>query len=216
MRQHAIQVNAEWAKRLGIKPSAAITTVKPSGTVSQLVDSASGIHPRYSPFYVRTVRADKKDPLARFMRAKGFPVEDCVNKPTSVDIFRFPLKAPNDAVFRDDMSAIDQLEHYLVVKDHWCEHNPSITVYVREHEWMAVGDWVFNHFDEIGGVSFLPHSEHSYKQAPYTECSEGEFANLSEQMPSVDWAEMARFEGADDSTTRVNELACTAGSCEIF
>lgn len=216
MRQHAIQVNAEWAKRLDINPSAAITTVKPSGTVSQMVDSASGIHPRYSPFYVRAFRADKKDPLAQFMRAKGFPVEDCVAQPTSVDIFRFPVKAPDNAVVRDDLSAIDQLEHYLVVKDNWCEHNPSITVYVREHEWMAVGDWVFNHFDDIGGVSFLPHSDHNYKQAPYTECSEDEFANLSKVMPAVDWDEMARFEGAEDSTTRVNELACTAGACEVL
>jgi ribonucleoside-diphosphate reductase alpha chain len=216
MRQHAIDTNAEWAKRLGINPSASITTVKPSGTVSQLVDSASGIHPRYSPFYVRTVRADKKDPLALFMRAKGFPVEDCVVKPTSVDVFRFPVKSPDHAVFRHDMSAIDQLEHYLVFKNNWCEHNPSITVYVREHEWMAVGDWVFNHFDDIGGVSFLPYTDHVYRQAPYTECSEEEFANLTAQMPVVDWTEMARFEGAEDSTTGVKELACSAGVCEIL
>jgi ribonucleoside-diphosphate reductase alpha chain len=216
MRQHAIDTNAEWAKRLGINPSASITTVKPSGTVSQLVDSASGIHPRYSPFYVRTVRADKKDPLALFMRAKGFPVEDCVVKPTSVDVFRFPVKSPDHAVFRHDMSAIDQLEHYLVFKNNWCEHNPSITVYVREHEWMAVGDWVFNHFDDIGGVSFLPYTDHVYRQAPYTECGEEEFANLTAQMPVVDWTEMARFEGAEDSTTGVKELACSAGVCEIL
>jgi ribonucleoside-diphosphate reductase alpha chain len=216
MRQHAVDTNAEWAKRLGINPSAAITTVKPSGTVSQLVDSASGIHPRYSPFYVRTVRADKKDPLAVFMRAKGFPVEDCVVKPTSVDVFRFPVKSPDHAVFRHDMSAIDQLEHYLVFKNNWCEHNPSITVYVREHEWMAVGDWVFNHFDDIGGVSFLPYTDHVYRQAPYTECSEEDFANLTAQMPVVNWAEMALFEGAEDSTNGVKELACSAGVCEIL
>ena len=217
MRDRAIEVNAEWAKRLGIAVSAAITTVKPSGTVSQLVDSASGIHPRYSPYYVRTVRADKKDPLAVFMRAKGFPVEDCVMNPTSVDVFGFPVKAPDNAVFRDSMSAIDQLEHYLVLKNNWCEHNPSITVYVRNNEWLAVGDWVFNHFGDLGGVSFLPHSDHAYKQAPYTECSEEEFAKLSAAMPMVDWVEMALFEGADDSTTGVKELACSAaGGCEIL
>lgn len=217
MRERAIAVNAEWAARLGINPAASITTVKPSGTVSQLVNSASGIHPRYSPFYMRTVRADKRDPLAIFMRAAGFPVEDCVMKPTTTDVFKFPVKAPDHAVFRNNMSAIEQLEHYLVFKNHWCEHNPSITVYVREHEWMAVGDWVFNHFDDIGGVSFLPHSDHVYRQAPYTECCEQDFINMMSVMPKVDWNNMSLFETGEDSTTGTQELACSAsGGCEIL
>lgn len=215
LRAHAVNVNAKWAKKIGIEPSVAITTVKPSGTVSQLVDSASGIHPRFAPFYVRTVRADKRDPLALFMRAKGFPVEDCVMKPESTDIFSFPVKGPEHAVFRNDMTAIQQLEHYMMFKKHWCEHNPSITVYVRDHEWLAVGDWVYNNFDEVGGVSFLPHTEHSYRQAPYTECTEVEFKELAAGMPVVDWAELREFEH-DDSTVGAKELACSAGVCETL
>jgi len=215
LRQHAVDVNAEWALRLGIPPSAAITTVKPSGTVSQLVDSASGIHPRYSEFYVRTVRADKKDPLAQFMRKEGFPVEDCVMKPDTTDIFSFPVAAPRSAVFRDDMSAIDQLEHYLMFKQDWCEHNPSITVYVRENEWLAVGDWVFRHFNDIGGVSFLPHSDHTYRQAPYTECSEADFLALSAKMPTVGWDKLRDFE-TEDGTAVNKEFACSAGACEFL
>lgn len=215
LREHAVKVNAEWAEKLGINPSVAITTVKPSGTVSQLVDSASGIHPRYSKYYVRTVRADKKDPLAQFMRAEGFPVEDCVMKPETTDVFSFPVKAPDYAVLRNDMSAIQQLEHYLMFKRFWCEHNPSITVYVRNHEWLAVGDWVYNHFDDIGGVSFLPYTDHVYQQAPYTECSAEEYEALVAKMPTVDWSKLQEFE-KEDSTTGTKELACTAGACEII
>ena len=215
LREHAVKTNAEWAKKLGINASAAITTVKPSGTVSQLVDSASGIHPRYSRYYVRTVRADKKDPLARLMRAEGFPVEDCVMKPETTDVFSFPVKAPDHAVFRNDMSAIQQLEHYLMFKRFWCEHNPSITVYVRDHEWLAVGDWVYNNFDDIGGVSFLPHTDHVYQQAPYTECSEAEYEELASRMPTVDWSKLREFE-REDTTTGTRELACSAGACEIL
>lgn len=215
LREHAVKVNAEWAEKLGINPSVAITTVKPSGTVSQLVDSASGIHPRYSKYYVRRVRADKKDPLAQFMRAEGFPVEDCVMKPDTTDVFSFPVRGPEHAVFRNDMSAIQQLEHYLMFKRFWCEHNPSITVYVRDHEWLAVGDWVYNHFDDIGGVSFLPHTDHVYQQAPYTECSAEEYEALVAKMPTVEWSKLQEFE-KEDSTTSTKELACTAGSCEII
>jgi len=215
LKQHVVRVNEAWAKKLGINPAAAITTVKPSGTVSQLVDSASGIHPRYAPFYIRTVRADKKDPLAQFMRERGFPVEDDVMKPDTTDVFSFPVRAPAHAVFRDDMTAIQQLEHYLLFKRHWCEHNPSITVYVREHEWLAVGDWVYNHFDDIGGVSFLPHTEHSYKQAPYTECSEEEYRELLKKIPEVSWSELQDFE-KEDSTISTKELACSAGACEVL
>ena len=215
LRAHAVSVNAEWAAKLGIKASAAITTVKPSGTVSQLVDSASGIHPRYSQYYVRTVRADKKDPLAQFMCAEGFVVEDCVMKPESVDIFSFAVKAPAHAMYRDDMSAVEQLDHYLMFKQHWCEHNPSITVYVRESEWMAVGDWVYNHFDDVGGVSFLPHSDHTYRQAPYTECSEAEYEALKAKTPDFHWEGLQNYE-REDSTTNQQTLSCSAGVCEII
>ena len=215
LREHAVNTNAKWAKKLGINASVAITTVKPSGTVSQLVDSASGIHPRYSQHYVRTVRADKKDPLAQFMRAEGFPVEDCVMKPDTTDVFSFPVRGPEHAVFRNDMSAIQQLEHYLMFRRFWCEHNPSITVYVRDHEWLAVGDWVYNNFDDVGGVSFLPHTDHVYQQAPYTECSEAEYEELAGKMPTVAWSKLQEFE-KEDSTTSTKELACTAGSCEII
>ena len=189
--------------------------MKPSGTVSQLVDSASGIHPRYSQHYVRTVRADKKDPLAQFMRAEGFPVEDCAMKPETTDVFSFPVQAPRHAVFRNDMTAVQQLEHYLMLASAWCEHNPSITVYVRDHEWLAVGDWVYNHFDKIGGVSFLPHSDHSYQQAPYQECTKAEYAALAAKMPDFDWSKLEAFE-REDCTTSTKELACTAGVCEVL
>lgn len=215
LREHAVKTNAEWAEKLGINSSVAITTVKPSGTVSQLVDSASGIHPRYAEYYIRTVRADKKDPLAQFMRAAGFPVEDDVTKPGSTDVFSFPVRGPKGSVFRNDMTAIQQLEHYLMFKRVWCEHNPSITVYVRDSEWLAVGDWVYHNFDDVGGVSFLPHSDHSYRQAPYTECTEAEYVAAVGRMPAVDWADLRLVE-TEDSTTGMRELACTAGVCEIL
>lgn len=214
LRHHSIKTNAAWADRLGIRASAAITTVKPSGTVSQLVDSASGIHPRYAMHYIRTVRADKKDPLAHFMRAKGFPVEDCIRKPDSVDVFSFPVAVDSNSVTRNDMSAIDQLEHYLLFKNHWCEHNPSITVYVRDNEWLGVGDWVYNHFDDIGGVSFLPHSDHVYPQAPYQEVDEATYLALKAKMPAVDWTGLGEFE-TEDQTTGTQELACVSGACEL-
>lgn len=215
MKQHAIMVNKMWAEKLGINQSVAITTVKPSGTVSQLVDSASGEHARHSPYYIRTVRGDKKDPLAQLMRQQGFPVEDCVMKPDSTDIFSFPVKAPEGSVFRNDRSAIEQLEHYLMVQTIWSEHNVSITVYVKDHEWMGVGDWVYQNFDSIAGVSFLPHSDHAYRQAPYQECTEQEYLDLLARMPEFDWKALSDFE-KDDSTVNTKELACTAGVCEIL
>lgn len=215
MKQQAIDVNKVWAAKLGISQSAAITTVKPSGTVSQLVDSASGIHPRYSQYYIRTVRADKKDPLAQLMRQQGFPVEDCVTKGDTTDIFSFPVAGPDHAVMRNDRSALEQLEHYLMFQTHWSEHNVSITVYVKDHEWLGVGDWVYRHFDKLAGVSFLPHSDHSYKQAPYTECSKEEYEDLLSRMPEFDWEALSNFE-KDDSTVNTKELACTAGHCEIL
>ena len=215
MKAKAIKVNKEWAAKLGINQSVAITTVKPSGTVSQLVDSASGIHPRYSHYYISTVRADKKDPLALLMRQQGFPVEDCAIKPDSVDIFSFPVKGPEHAVYRNDRTAMEQLEHYLMFQTHWTEHNVSITVYVKDHEWLGVGDWVYRNWDAVAGVSFLPHSDHSYKQAPYTECDKWEYEELLARMPEFDWEQLARFE-QDDSTVNTKELACSAGVCEIL
>ena len=215
MKYRAIESNKIWAERLGINQSAAITTVKPSGTVSQLVDSASGIHPRYAQHYIRTVRADKKDPLAKLMREQGFPVEDCVSKGDTTDVFSFPVEAPGHAVMRNDRSALEQLEHYLMFQDHWSEHNVSITVYVKDHEWLGVGDWVYRHFDKLAGVSFLPHSDHSYKQAPFQECSKEEYEDLLAKMPVFDWAALERFE-KDDQSVSVRELACTSGVCEVL
>lgn len=215
LKQAAINTNRQWAETLGINQSVAITTVKPSGTVSQLVDSASGIHPRYSKYYIRTVRADKKDPLAQLMRAQGFPVEDCVHKPESTDIFSFPVKGPDAGVFRNDRTAIEQLEHYLMYQSNWSEHNVSITVYVKDHEWLGVGDWVYRNFDAVAGVSFLPHSDHTYQQAPYTECTEAEYQALLDRMPEFDWDALRHFE-KDDATVNTKELACTAGVCEII
>ena len=215
LKEIAIETNKEWAEKLGLEQSASITCVKPSGTVSQLVDSASGIHPRYSNYYTRTVRADKKDPLAQLMIDKGFPVEDDVTKPDTTVVFSFPMKAPDHAVFRDDVSAIDQLEHWLIYQRHWCEHKPSITVYVREHEWMDVGAWVWNHFDEVSGVSFLPHSSHSYKQAPYQEINEEQYNKLVEEMPKdVDWSELGEYETID-TTVGSKTYACSGDSCEV-
>lgn len=214
LKHHAIDTNRDWANRLGITPSVAITTVKPSGTVSQLVNSSSGIHPRYSAYYTRTVRADKKDPLAIFMREKGFPVEDDVTKPEHTDVFSFPQRSPKQSVLRADMSAIDQLEHYLVFKKNWCEHNPSITVYVKDNEWMDVGAWNYRNFEAIGGVSFLPWDNGSYRQAPYQEITEEEYDRLREAMPTdIDWTELRE---SDDRTSGSQDLACVSGSCEII
>lgn len=216
LREHAVKVNAEWAAKLGIPASAAITTVKPSGTVSQLVDSASGIHPRYSEYYIRTVRGDKKDPLAQYMRSVGFPAEDDVMKPETTDVFSFPVKAPAHAVMRNDMTAIEQLEHYVQFKNNWSEHMVSITVYVREEEWVRVGAWVYDHFDDVCGVSFLPHSDHSYRQAPYTECTEAEYNAAVAKMPDItNWDGLQAFE-KEDFGTGTREWACTSGSCELI
>ncbi len=215
LREEAVEVNKEWANRLGINPATAITCVKPSGTVSQLVDCASGIHPRHSRYYIRRVRADKKDPLAQMMIAAGFPFEDDVMKPDHNAVFSFPVKAPEGAIVRDDFTALEQLDLWLTYQKEWCEHKPSITVNVRESEWMEVGAWVFNNFDWVSGISFLPYSEHSYRQAPYEECREEDFDGLCEEMPdAVDWSMLKEFE-IEDSTTGTQELACTGGSCEL-
>lgn len=212
LKNVAIEANKKYAEQLGIEQSASITCVKPSGTVSQLVDSSSGIHTRYAPYYIRTVRADVKDPLAMFMLKEGVPCEPDVMKPNVGLVFSFPMKAPDGAKFRDDLSALQQLEHYLAWKEGWCEHNPSVTIYVKEEEWLSVGAWVYEHFDKIGGVSFLPHSDHSYKQAPYQEITKDEYVNLKERFPKINWES---FHEKGDNTTATRELACVAGVCEI-
>ena len=216
LRTEAVKTNAEWSKKIGIPQSAAITCVKPSGTVSQLVDSASGIHARHSPYYIRTVRADKKDPLAKMMVDAGFPVEDDVTKPDHTYVFSFPIQSPKNAIYRKDMSAIEQLELWLAYQNHWCEHKPSITVTVKEDEWPEVGGWVWNHFDQMSGVSFLPYSDHVYKQAPYQDCSKEEYEELLAKMPqNVDWTKLSEYEKID-TTVGSQELACSAaGGCEI-
>ena len=215
LRKEAVDTNKEFAKKLGIPQSTAITCVKPSGTVSQLVDSASGIHSRHSQYYIRTVRADKKDPLTTLMIEKGMPHEPDITKPDSVVVFSFPMKAPEGCITRHDLSAINQLETWLMYQRYWCEHKPSCTVSVRENEWLEVGAWVYKHFDEISGVSFLPHSEHVYQQAPYQDITKEEYLDAIKLMPQhVDWAELSNYE-EEDNTTGSQELACSSGVCEI-
>jgi ribonucleoside-diphosphate reductase alpha chain len=215
LRNVAVDTNAEWAVRLGVPVSAAITCVKPSGTVSQLVDSASGIHTRHSPYYVRTVRGDNKDPLTQFMKDKGIPSEPCVMKPDTTTVFSFPQKAPDGAVVRDDVSALEQLETWLLYQRHWCEHKPSVTVSVKENEWMEVGAFVYEHFDEMSGVSFLPHDGGTYQQAPYQECDKSDYDMLQGVMPkSVDWSELSKYE-QEDNTVSMQTMACSGDSCEI-
>ena len=215
LRLHAVKVNKEWAKKLGINQAAAITCVKPSGTVSQLVDSASGIHARHNPYYIRTVRGDKKDPLTQMMIDAGFPAEDDQMNPMHTTVFSFPIKCNPNAVFRTDMTAIEQLELWKTYQKHWCEHKPSVTISVKEEEWMKVGSWVYDNFDLMSGVSFLPFSDHSYKQAPYQDCDEAEYKKLEKQIPSnVDWSLLAKYEQSD-MTVGSQELACAAGGCEI-
>ena len=215
LKNVAITTNAEWAERLGVPQSAAITCVKPSGTVSQLVDSASGIHARHSQYYIRTVRGDNKDPLTQFMKDQGIPSEPDVMKPETTTVFSFPMKSPEGAITRNDMTAIEQLELWLIYQRHWCDHKPSITVTVRDHEWMEVGAWVYKHFDEVSGVSFLPHSDHTYQQAPYQEVGEREYLDLLAIMPpKIDWAKLSDYE-TEDTSKGVSTFACVGGACEI-
>ncbi len=215
LREVAVETNKKWAKKLGINQSVSITCVKPSGTVSQLVDAASGIHARHNPYYIRTVRGDKKDPLTKMMVDAGFPVEDDVMNPSHTAVFSFPMKVDKGAVFRTDMTAIEQLELWLVYQKHWCEHKPSVTISVKEHEWLEVGAWVYEHFDYMSGVSFLPFSEHTYKQAPYQDCDEVQYKEILKMMPTnVDWTKLGEYE-TQDMTTSSQELACVAGGCEI-
>ena len=215
LKAEAVKTNKLWAKKLGIPQSAAITCVKPSGTVSQLVDAASGIHARHNPYYIRTVRGDKKDPLTQMMTDQGFPVEDDVMNPSNTAVFSFPMKVDKGAVFRTDMTAIEQLELWLTYQKHWCEHKPSVTISVKENEWMEVGAWVYKHFDWMSGVSFLPFSEHTYQQAPYQDTDKEGYEFLLNKMPKeVDWTKLSEYESMD-MTIGAQELACTSGACEI-
>tara|TARA_Y100000389_G_scaffold7013_2_gene6740 strand:- start:1948 stop:3879 length:1932 start_codon:yes stop_codon:yes gene_type:complete len=214
LRQEAVNTNAKWAKKLGIPQSTAITCVKPSGTVSQLTDSASGIHARHNPYYIRTVRADKKDPLAQMMFDSGFPVEDDVTKPEHTYVFSFPMKGPAKGVYRKEMTATQQLEIWKIYQESWCEHKPSVTVSVKEDEWMGVGSWVYENFNMMSGVSFLPMSDHTYRQAPYQDCSKAEYEELLKKMPDVDWSKLSDYESVD-MTSGSQELACQAGACEV-
>ena len=214
LRNVSIDTNKEWASNIGINPAAAITCVKPSGTVSQLTDAASGIHPRHNEYYIRTVRADRKDPLCQMMVDMGFPHEPCVMKPDHTMVFSFPMKAEG-SVTRNDLSAIEHLELWLAYQRHWCEHKPSITITVREHEWMEVGAFVYRHFDEISGISFLPHSDHSYRQAPYQDCTKAQYEELLGKMPKdVDWSNLKNYEKFD-STKSSQTMACSADGCEL-
>ena len=215
LRNVAVDTNAIWAERLGIPVSASITCVKPSGTVSQLVDSASGIHARHNPYYIRTVRGDNKDPLTQFMIDQGIPAEPCVFKGDTTTVFSFPQKSPNKAVTRNDMTAIEQLETWLTYQRHWCEHKPSVTISVRDSEWLAVGAFVYEHFDEMSGVSFLPHSDHTYQQAPYQDCTKQEYEQLLKLMPErIDWNKLNEYE-QEDNTVAMQTMACSGDSCEI-
>ena len=213
LRDEARKTNEKYAKKLDIPVSASITCVKPSGTVSQLVDSASGIHTRHNDYYYRRIRMDKKDPIYTFLKEKGVEVEDEAYRPDSTAVFTFPMKAPKGAILRDGLTAIEQLENWIIYQRHWCEHKPSVTISVKDDEWVEVGAWVWKHFDEISGVSFLPHSDHTYQQAPYEDCTKEQYEELLARTPkTIDWTE---FTEEEDNTIGQQTLACTAGSCEI-
>jgi len=215
LRGICVSTNAEWADRLGIPVAAAITCVKPSGTVSQLVDSASGIHARHSPYYIRTVRGDNKDPLTQFMTDQGIPSEPCVMKPDQTTVFSFPVKSPTKAVVTEDMTAIEQLDTWLMYQRHWCEHKPSVTINVRKDEWFEVGAFVYKYFDEMSGVSFLPYNEHTYQQAPYQEVDKAQYKDLLSSMPpAIAWSELANYE-KEDNTVSMQTMACTGDVCEM-
>ena len=215
LKEASVNTNEVWAAILNIPRSTAITCVKPSGTVSQLVDSASGIHSRHSEYYIRTVRADVKDPLTKMMIDKGIPNEPCAMKPDSTMIFSFPVKSPEGSLTRNDLSALEQLNLWLEYQRSWCEHKPSVTISVKDDEWMEVGAFVYKHFDEMSGVSFLPHSDHTYQQAPYQDCTREEYEELLAKMPeSIEWDDLGNYE-QEDNTLGSQTLACSAGSCEV-
>jgi ribonucleoside-diphosphate reductase alpha chain len=215
LREESVLTNSQEAEKLGINPSLSITCVKPSGTVSQLTGVSSGIHPWYSEYYLRSVRGDNKDPLTSFLKDAGIPNEPDVMKPEDTTVFYFPIKAPKNSVLTKDLTAIDHLEMWKTYRKHWTEHNPSVTINVREDEWLRVGSWVYDNFDSVGGVSFLPSSEHTYKQAPYQEITKEEYEkSLSEMPTTIDWSVLSLYETVD-TTTGSQELSCTAGVCEI-
>ena len=215
LKNHAIETNKELAKKLGIPQSTAITCVKPSGTVSQLVDSASGIHARHNPYYIRTVRGDNKDPLTEFMKASGIPNEPDVMKPEHTTIFSFPMKAPEGSVCRKDITALEQLDIWKEYAQHWCEHKPSVTISVKEEEWISVGAWCWENFEHVSGISFLPFSDYTYQQAPYQDIDEKTYKKLAKAMPTnIDWNKLQEFE-TEDNTKGSQQLACTAGVCEL-
>jgi ribonucleoside-diphosphate reductase alpha chain len=214
LKEHTVTVNKEWASKIGINPSSSITAVKPSGTVSQLTNTASGLHPRFSKYYIRRVRGDVKDPLCSFMKEAGFPCETDVMNKSNV-VFSFPIKSPDNCVTVDDIGAMKQLEHWKMVQDEYCEHKPSITVYHTDEEFLEVGSWVWKNFDDISGISFLPKTDHVYKQAPYEAITEEKYNELMSTMPtSIDWEGLAVYE-TEDRTTGAQELACASGVCDI-
>jgi len=214
IKEVAIDTNKEFAEKLNLIPSKAVTCVKPSGTTSALVDSAPGIHPRFSKFYIRRIRIDKKDPISELLQSLKYPVEeDSMNN--TCNVFSFPMKSPISSKFVQDFTAIEQLEHWLCFKKYWCEHNPSITIYVKEDEWMKVGAWVYEHFDNLCGLSFLPHTDHIYQQAPYEAITKKEYTTLLKKMPSgINWEDLQKYE-QDDCTSAAKELACSSGGCEF-
>ena len=214
MREHAIAVNKKWAKRLGIPQSAAITCVKPSGTVSQLALCSSGIHPAYSRFYTRTVRQDNKDPMTAFLRDQGVPNEPCVMKPETTTIFSFPIKVPDTAVTRDEQDALEQLRLWKIYQEAWCEHKPSITVYYTDDNYLGMMQWVWENWDIMSGVSMLPYDNGTYQQAPYQQTDSHAYELAVEAFPEVDWSQFPAYE-VEDTTTGSQELACTGGVCEI-
>jgi len=213
LKEVAVETNKEWAEKLGVSPSTAITCVKPSGTVSQLVNSASGIHPRFSPYYIRTVRGDKKDPLSQMMEAQGIPCEDDVMNPSNL-VFSFPQKAPENAICTSDMGAMEQLRLWKIYQDHWCEHKPSITVYYTDDEFLQVGAWLYENFDDVSGISFLPRTEHTYKQAPYQDITEEQYNEMLSNMPEINWSMLSTYE-LEDMTEGSQTLACTGNNCEL-
>jgi intein/homing endonuclease len=214
LRGYAVSVNTEWAEKLEINPSVAVTCVKPSGTVSQLVNCSPGIHTRFSNYLSRGIREDRKNPIGAFLKACGVPNEPDASKPNDVDIFYFPLASPEGSVTRDALTAVQQLELYLTYRLHWTEHNPSCTIYVKDSEWLEVAAWVYKHFDQIGGVAFLPFSDHIYKQQPYTAISEDDYNRAKINFPSIKWEELEKFEKGD-TTTSGKEVACSSGHCDL-
>ena len=213
MKDVAIETNRKWSERLGVNESTAITCVKPSGTVSQLVNSASGIHPRFADYYIRRVRGDTKDPLSVFMSDSGFSVEQDVMSPTTA-VFSFPIKAPKSSVTVNQVGAMDQLKLWKAYQDHWCEHKPSITIYYTDDEFLDVAQWIWRNFDSVSGISLLPYSDHVYQQAPYEKIKKDQYKQLLAELPKVNWDDLAKIE-TEDSTIGSQELACTGGACEI-